>query len=145
MAIGMGPGWGRGYKWRVKAALALLIVLVGCAEAERADKERAARAAEVTAAELHADYERRDGADLLDRYGGLIAVRGAVAEALELGEDGLELVLDAGGTARVQVRFRDGGTAARARALRAGDEVSLRCRVGGMPEDVLFLTDCELR
>ena len=99
---------------------------------------------ELTAAELYRDYSGLRGTELLETYAGGVLVTGTVAQATELGEEGLEiwLAVDRGGVA---LAFTDLGAEARRKGLRPGVQLRVSCQVGGKPQEVLFLTACVLR
>ena len=115
-------------------AAALTAALAAC----DADPAREAREP-VSAAALYVDYDARRGADLLERYDKGVTVRGTVIQSLDLGPEGHQIAL-AASPGRVLLRFRQPPTA----TIDPGHEVLARCRIGGMPDDVLYLIDCLL-
>ena len=130
----------------MRRALALVLLLAACRGGGADDKGKAKRgpAGELTAAELHREYSKLRGTDLLETYAGGVVVTGTVSQVIELGEEGLQIALavDRGG---VTLAFADLGIAARNKGLRPGVELRARCQIGGKPEDVLFLTACVLQ
>ena len=117
------------------ALAAALLAAVGACEADPAREAREP----VSATALYADYDARRGADLLERYEKGVTVRGTVIQSLDLGPEGHQIAL-AAGHGRVLLRFGQPPTA----TIDAGHEVTARCRIGGMPADVLYLLDCLL-
>jgi hypothetical protein len=126
-------------------ALVMALLLAACRGGDGDSKGKAGRgvATEVTASDLYRDYSKLRGTDLLDTYAGGVVVTGTVAQATELGEEGLQiwLTVDRGGIA---LAFADLGVAARQKGMRPGAALSARCQVGGKPAEVLFLTGCVL-
>lgn len=125
--------------------LALALLLGACRGGDGDSKGKAGRgvATEVTASDLYRDYSKLRGTDLLDTYAGGVVVTGTVAQATELGDEGLQvwLTVDRGGIA---LAFGDLGAAAREKGIRPGAPLRARCQVGGKPAEVLFLTGCVL-
>ncbi len=126
--------------------LALALLLAACRGGDGDRKGKAGRgiATEVTASDLYRDYSELRGTDLLDTYAGGVVVTGTVAQATDLGDEGLQvwLTVDRGGIA---LAFADLGAAAREKGIRPGAPLRARCQVGGKPLDTLFLTDCALQ
>jgi len=123
----------------------LLLVAVAACGSGGDGKGKASRSGgELTAAELYRDYSKLRGTELLETYAGGVVVNGTVAQATELGEEGLQvwLAVDRGGVA---LAFTDLGDEARRKGMRPGVQLRARCQVGGKPQEVLFLTACVLR
>lgn len=131
---------------RALAVTTLLAALVACRGGGDDDdgKRRRRVATDVTAAELYRDYSGLHGAEVLDAYAGGVVVSGAVAEAVELGDEGLEVrfAVDRGAVA---LAFIDLGVEARRKGIRRGVQLRARCQVSGKPQDTLFLTACVLQ
>ncbi len=129
-----------------RATLALLLFLAACRGGDGDQKGKGARgvATEVSAGDLYRDYSSLRGADLLETYAGGVVVTGTVAQATELGEEGLQiwLAVDRG---RIALAFADLGAAARQKGIAPGAALRARCQVGGKPQDTLFLTGCTLQ
>jgi hypothetical protein len=128
-------------------ALALaLALLAACRGGGDSSKGKATRAAttEIGATDLYREYSALRGSDLLETYSGGVLVTGTISQAVELGEEGLQiwLAVDKGGVA---LAFTDLGTAARQKGMRPGAELHARCQIGGKPQEVLFLSGCVLR
>ncbi len=125
--------------------LPLILVAVAACGSRGDDKGKARRGgSELTAAELYRDYSKLRGTELLETYAGGVVVTGTVAQATELGEEGLQvwLAVDRGGVA---LAFTDLGAEARRKGMRPGVQLRAGCQVGGKPQEVLFLTACVLR
>lgn len=129
----------------VLLALVSLPLLAACRCGGSGEDGKAGRGvpSEQTAADLYRDYSKLRGADVLETYAGGVVVTGTVAQATELGEDGLQiwLAVDRGGVA---LAFTDLGVIARRKGMRPGVPLRARCLVGGKPQEVLFLTACVL-
>ena len=128
---------------------ALLLALVLAAAACRGGgddeaKRRRGVATHVTAADLYRDYSKLRGVDLLEAYAGGVEVTGTVAQATELGEEGLQISLSVDRGA-VVLAFADLGAEARQKGIGPGASLRARCQVAGKPQDTLFLTGCTLQ
>lgn len=135
---------------RIAQACTALLIAAGCkGDAERATThEVVSPKQELTAEAFHRDYLGLTGPDLLARYAEGVLVTGAIDEVVEQGPpEGLELGLAVPGHPAgegIALRFADGGVRARGRAPKAGDAITVRCRVGGRQGALVYLLDCEL-
>ncbi|HEU5058530.1 MAG TPA: hypothetical protein VFU21_18485 [Kofleriaceae bacterium] len=132
----------------LRAAFLLLfpLVVAACCRGGGGGDDEGGRgvATRVSASDLYRDYSKLRGVELLEAYAGGVEVTGTVSQAIELGEEGLQISLSVarGG---VVLAFADLGAAARQKGVRPGVELRARCQVGGKPQDTLFLTACTLQ
>ncbi len=129
-----------------RPSLCALLLLIACKEPEEGaggPGSPRGKPVQLDAETLYADYGKLEGSDILSRYAGGVTVTGSIAGVVELGEtDGLQMSMAVKGEPLVYLRFADGGERARQRQPKPGSLLTVRCAVGGKPQDVLFLIDC---
>jgi len=135
---------------RIAQACVALLIASGCkGKSDRAPTvEVVSPRQELTAEAFHRDYLALAGADLLARYAEGVLVTGAVDQVVEQGPpEGLEVGLAIPGRPAgegIALRFADGGAQVREREPKPGDSLTVRCRVGGRQEQLVYLLDCRL-
>jgi hypothetical protein len=111
--------------------------------------EAAAAAGPVTMAApaLFDDFNKPgvDGMALLDKYRPGVVVSGTVTNTITEMDNAVTVWLDGGGTHHVSLGFTDNGAAASKKGVKAGDQVSAQCKVGGSTDNLMMLTDCALK
>ena len=132
----------------------LAVVLAAAAAVAACKKHPAAAAAPpvaagpqaMTAAALFDDFNRpgQDPMALLDRYRPGVVVHGTVTNTIAEESGFLHVWLDAGTGNKVTLDFTDQGAAARDKGVKAGDQVSATCHVGGSDGKRMMLTGCAL-
>jgi hypothetical protein len=133
---------------RIAQACAALLI-AGCkGDAERPKAaEAVSPEQELTAEAFHRDYLGLTGAALLTRYAEGVLVTGTIDQVVEQGApEGLEVGLAVPGRPPgegIALRFDDGGVRMRRRTPAVGDSITVRCRVGGRQDALVFLLDCQ--
>jgi hypothetical protein len=114
-----------------------------------AEGETAAAAGPVTLAApaLFDDFNKPgvDGMALLDKYRPGVVVSGAVTNTITEMDNSVTLWLDGGAGHHVSLGFTDNGAAASKKGVKAGDQVSASCKVGGSDGKLMMLIDCAIK
>jgi hypothetical protein len=100
--------------------------------------------AEMTAPDFFKDFSSLEGMEVMNKYRDGVIVSGAVKRTIEEMDDSLAVWLDAGDNKWISLSFADDGAAAKAKEVKAGDEIKARCKVGGGDDNHIMNTDCEL-
>jgi hypothetical protein len=141
---------------RLTIVVVTLVAFAACGNKKKegggaADKpaEGAAPSGPVTlAAPALFDDFNKPGADsmaLLDKYRPGVVVSGSVTNTITEMDNSLTLWLDAGNSHHVSLGFKDQGAAASKKGIKAGDQVSAQCSVGGSDGKMMMLIDCALK
>jgi hypothetical protein len=101
----------------------------------------------MTAQALFDDFTKpgQNGMDLLDKYRPGVTVSGAVTNTIGEESGALHVWLDGANNHKVTLDFTDNGAAAKQKAVKAGDQLSATCQVGGSDDKMMMLTDCVLK
>lgn len=114
-----------------------------------AEGESAAPAGPLTMAApaLFDDFNKPgvDGMALLDKYRPGVVVSGAVTNTIAEMDNSVSVWLDGGGGHHVTLGFTDNGAAASKKGVKAGDQVTAQCKVGGSDGKMMMLIDCALK
>jgi hypothetical protein len=114
-----------------------------------AEGEAAAAAGPLTMAApaLFDDFNKPgvDGMALLDKYRPGVIVSGAVTNTITEMDNSVSLMLDGGGAHHVSLGFTDNGAAVSKKGVKAGDQVSAQCKVGGSTDNLMMLIECTLK
>lgn len=140
-----------------------LVPLVACGKKKDGDKAAADKTAEgssesgggeaaagpvtLAAPALFDDFNKPgvDGMALLDKYRPGVVVNGAVTNTITEMDNSLTVWLDGGNGHHVSLGFKDNGAAASKKGVKAGDQVTAQCSVGGSDGKMMMLIDCALR
>ncbi|HTJ41425.1 MAG TPA: hypothetical protein VL463_04990 [Kofleriaceae bacterium] len=87
----------------------------------------------------------KDGMALLDKYRPGVVTSGAVTNTITEMDNSMTVWLDAGNGHHVSLGFKDNGAAASKKGVKAGDQVSAQCSVGGSDGKMMMLIDCDLK
>ncbi len=99
---------------------------------------------ELTATDFFKDYNSLKGMEVMDKYGDGVVVSGTVKRTIEEMDGSLKVWLDAGNPNWVSLGFKDNGAAAKAKGVKAGDQVKAKCSVGGGMDKQIMNVNCEL-
>jgi hypothetical protein len=86
-----------------------------------------------------------DGMALLDKYRPGVVVTGAVTNTITEMDNSMSVWLDGGNGHHVTLGFKDNGAAASKKGVKAGDQVTAQCAVGGSDGKMMMLIDCDLK
>ena len=143
----------------VAAALSVLVPLAACGGDKDKKKEGGSAAADkpaegaaagpltMAAPALFDDFNKpgQDGQALYEKYNAGIVTSGTVTNTITEMDNSVSLWLDAGNGHHVSLGFKDNGAAAAKKGVKAGDQVSASCSVGGSDGKTMMLIDCALK
>jgi hypothetical protein len=143
---------------RLSIVCLTLVPLVACGKKKDGDQaatdktaegssEAAAGPVTLAAPALFDDFNKpgQDGMALLDKYRPGVVVSGAVTNTITEMDNSLTVWLDAGNGHHVSLGWKDNGAAASKKGVKAGDQVTAQCSVGGSDGKMMMLIDCVLK